>query len=446
MSEEKKQQLAKSMNTFEGMMFVVGVVIGSGVFLKPAIVLRNMGSTGAALAMWIFGGIITIAATLTIAEIAGYITKVGGLYTYLSELYNEVVGFLFGWVGTFINIPGSAAALAIACATFSTFFVPMTGFQQKAFAVSLVVILVIAQVISTRYGVWLQVISTIGKLAPIAIIAIYGLAHGSAHMSFAAVGHMKSAAPGVALLGVLWAYDGWLSVCTLAPDMKRPERDIPKAVIYGIAFVMVVYVAFNAAIFAALPGDVVANSKKIGVDVCIALFGKNGAMFITIGMMLSVFGALNGMVTCGSRYTFAMAERRHLPAAKSLSYIHPKLGTPIPALLFQGVIAILYILTGTFDSITNMIIFALWIFYTMGVAAIFVLRKKVKHNSELYHVPLYPLVPVIGILGGVYLMVATLKDSPSSAIVGLGLTLIGLPVYYYCKHKNKDNEAEPLGM
>ncbi len=442
MSQEQKQQLAKNMNVFEGIMYVIGLVIGSGVFLKPAVVLRNMDSTGAALLMWVSGGLITIAAALTIAEIAGYIPKVGGLYTYLSELYGEKIGFLFGWVGTLINSPGSAAALAIACATFSTFFIPMNSTQQKGLAISLVVILVIAQIISTRYGVWLQTIATIGKLVPIAAIAIFGLLNGTQHITLASVGNIKGAAPGVALLGVLWAYDGWLSCCTLAADMKEPEKNIPKAIVTGILFVMAVYIAFNAAIFYVLPGNVAAISEKIGVDVCIRLFGPGGATFITVGMMLSVFGALNGMLTCGSRYTFAMGLRKHIPAANTLCAVHPKLGTPVNSLIFQGVVAILYILTGTFNSITDLIVFALWIFYTLGVVGVFILRKRMPHNPKLYHVPLFPVVPIIGILGGVYLMVGTLKDSPLSAMLGVGLTLIGLPVYYYCKNKNKTTNVE----
>jgi len=440
MSPKKTLQLKRSMNAFEGMMYVIGLVIGSGVFLKPAVVLRNMNSTGAALLMWIAGGVITTAAALTVAEIAGYIPKVGGLYTYLTELYNEVIGFLFGWVGTFINIPGSAAAVAIACATFATFFIPMTGTQQKILAISLVALLTIAQIISTRYGVWLQVIATIGKLLPIVAISVFGLFHGTTHISMESVGNIKNAAPGIALLGVLWAYDGWLSVCTLADDMKNPEKDLPKAVISGIAFVMIIYVAFNAAIFLVLPGNVAANSSKIGVDVCIQLFGNGGATFITIGMMLSVFGTLNGLVTCGSRYTFAMGERRHLPASKTLCKINPKLGTPVNALILQSVVTILYILTGTFNSITDLIVFALWIFYTLGIIGVFILRKKMTHNPKLYHVPLYPYIPIIGILGGAYLMFATIKDSPVSALLGLGLTLLGLPVYYYCKIRNKKDD------
>ncbi|WML35553.1 amino acid permease [Clostridium sp. OS1-26] len=432
----QKQELQRSMNLFQGMTYVIGLVIGSGIFLKPAIVLKNSGSTGAALLVWIFGGLITIAAALSIAEIAAYIPKLGGLYTYLSELYGDFIGFLFGWVSTFINAPGTIAAAGIACATFATFFIPMTLWQQRIFAISLVIFLVVTQSISTKYGVWLQTLATIGKLTPIIAIIIFGLIHGTAHdISFAAVGNIKSAGTGVALLGVLWAYDGWVTTCTLAADMKNPEKNIPKAVVTGILFVMAVYVIYNVAIFNVLPASSVVASEKIGVDVCRALFGSGGAAFITGGMMISVFGTVNGMLTCGSRYTFAMGERKHLPKCDVLCAIHPKLGTPINSLIFQAVVALIYILTGTFNSITDLIVFVLWIFFILGVVGVFILRKKVTHNPKLYHVPLFPITPIIGVIGGVYLLYATFKDSVSSALMGLAITLVGVPVYIYCKKK-----------
>lgn len=439
MAQANNQHLKKTMNAFQGVMYVIGLVIGSGVFLKPSVVLRNSDSTGMALSLWIFGGIITIAAALTVAELAAYIPKLGGLYTYLVELYGEKVGFLFGWVSALINAPGTCGAVSIACATFATFFLPMTATQQKIFAISLVIILIIAQIISTKYGVWLQTLATIGKLVPIGAIIVFGIINGTAHeINFASVGQIKGASTAAALLGVLWAYDGWVTTCTLAADMKNPERDIPKAVVIGILVVMGIYVAFNAAIFNTLPAAEVANSQKIGVDVCSKLFGPAGAAFITAGMMISVFGTLNGMLTCGARYTLAMGERGHLPAANVLGALHPKLGTPINALIFQGAVSIIYILTGTFNSITDLIVFVLWIFFNFGIGGVFILRKRVIHNPKLYHVPLFPILPLVGFGGGCYLIFATFKDSPKSALLGLGITLLGLPVYYYCKRKNNN--------
>ncbi|QAT39209.1 amino acid permease [Clostridium sp. JN-9] len=432
--------LKRNIKLFEAILFVVGFVIGSGIFLKPSVVLKNTGSTGGALAIWIIGGIITICSALTISEIAAYIPKLGGLYTYLSELYGEVFGFLYGWVEAIIASPGGSAAMAIAFATFATFFVPLTPSQQRALAIIMIILIVTAQIISTKFGIWLQSISTIGKLVPIAAIIIFGLINGTAHdISFASIGVTKGSGIGVALLGVLWSYDGWINTCTLGAEVEKPEKNLPIAIVSGVLFVMVVYALFNIAIFNVLPAAKVMSADKIGVDVSVKLFGSGAAAFITAGMMISIFGALNAQMTCGTRVALAMGQKKELPAGKVLGAINPKLRTPMNALIFQGVLAILFILSGTFNSLTDLTIFVIWIFFTLGVFGIFILRKKYPRKPGLYKVPLYPIVPVIGIIGGLYLMYSTIKDSFGGAMLGLGLTAIGLPVYYYCKKKKRLN-------
>lgn len=443
MSEQT--QLKRNIKLFEGIIFVIGFVIGSGIFMKPAVVLKNTGSPGGALTIWIVGGLITICSTLSISEIAAYIPKLGGLYTYLSEIYGEVVGFLYGWVEAIISSPGGSAAMAIAVATFATYFIPMNGIQQKALAVGLIVFILIVNAIATKWGVWLQTIATVVKLIPIAAIIIFGLANGTSHdISFANVGGTQGAGIGVALLGVLWAYDGWINTCTLGSEMENPEKNLPKSIITGVLVVIVVYALFNTAIFKVLPAAQIMSSDKVGVDVSVKLFGNGATAFITAGMMVSVFGALNAQMVCGTRIALAMGQKRELPAGKVLGAIHPKLRTPINALIFEGVITIIFVLSGSFNSLTDLTIFAIWIFFTLGVFGLFVLRKRFTRNPKLYHVPLYPVIPAIGIIGGCYLMFATIRDSFPSAMFGIGLTLIGLPIYYYCKKKKTDRNTKKI--
>lgn len=441
--------LKKNIRLVEGIVFVIGFVIGSGVFLKPSVVLKNMGSPGAALLVWIIGGLITICAALTIAELAANIPKVGGLYAYLTEIYGEKVGFLYGWVEAIIASPGSAGAIAIAFAMFSTFFVPMSEGQQKGLAILMIFLIITAQIISTRFGVWLQIISTIGKLIPIAAIIMFGMVNGTAHdFSFVSDNITKGAGAGTALLGVLWAYDGWISSCTLGSEMKKPEKDLPFAIIFGVLFVMAVYVLFNLAIFNVLPAAAVVAAESVGVDVSVILFGTWGTAFITAGMLVSVFGTLNAQIACGARVSYAMGTQKQLPGSKALATINPKLSTPVNALIFQGALSILFILTGTFNSITNLVIFVLWIFFTLGIGGVFILRRKVNRDETLYKVPFYPVTPLLGIAGGVYLMYATIKGSFLSAMFGISITLAGLIVYHYCNNKSdpdckiaKKNEA-----
>ena len=435
-----EQKLKRNIRMFEAMIFVIGFVIGSGIFLKPSIVLRCMGSSGSAILIWIIGGIITLCASLTICEIAAYIPKLGGLYTYLCELYGGAVGYLYGWVEGIIASPGGSAAMAIAIATFSTYFVPMSPVQQKLFAILIVLVIVAAQIISTKFSVYLQTAATIGKMIPIAAIIIWGLMHGTAHsINFVPVGTSVAGAGsgiGIALLGVLWSYDGWINTCTLGDEIENSPKNLPRAIIGGLLFVICVYIAFNIAVFNTIPADQVMTSEKIGVDVSVKLFGEGGTAFITAGMIISIFGALNAQMICGTRIALAMGQKKVLLGSAALGAIHPKLKTPINSLILETVLCVIYILSGSFDSLTNLTIFAIWIFFTIGIFGIFRLREKFPRDANLYHVPLYPLTPILGIAGGVYLMFSTVKDSFWGAMLGIGLTLVGLPIYYYCKRKS----------
>ena len=434
-------KLKRNLSLWDGIIFVVSLVIGSGIFLKPQAVLANSGSPGASLLVWVVGGLITICCGLTIAEVASHIPRLGGLFTYLTELYGKVVGFLYGWVEAVISSPGACGAMAIAVATFASFFVPMNGTQQKIFAVLLIVAIVAVNAIATKAGVWLQNIATVLKLIPIVAIIVWGLIRGNlGQMNFDNVGGAE-ASFGVAMLGVLWAYDGWVNACTLGDEIEKPERNLPRAIIIGITFVIAVSVLFNLAVFAAVPLTQVATSTAVGTDVARALFGNWGGAFITAGMMISVFGALNSQMMSGARISLAVGQRRELPGGKVLGAIHPKLKTPLNSLVFEGLISIAFVLVGTFNFLSDLVIFVVWIFFTLGVFGVFILRRRVPHNPQLYHVPLFPVVPILGLIGGAYLMVATILESFTGAMIGIGLTVLGLPFYYWAQHNHRKEQA-----
>ena len=428
-------QLKRNITQLDGTIFVISLMIGSGIFLKPQAVLASSGSSGMALLMWILGGAITICCGLTIAEIAASIPKLGGLYAYLGELYGTTVGFLYGWVEAIIASPASCGAMAIAVATFASFFVPMNGWQQKMFAVLMIVVIVVVNAIATKAGVWLQNVATLLKLAPIVAIIGLGLVQGTfGQMNFVNVGSTQISV-GVALLGVLWAYDGWINTATLGAEMTTPEKNLPRAIVTGIAVVIVVYVLFNLAVFAVLPLDQVATSDAVGRDVSVALFGRWGGTFITAGMLVSVFGALNSQMMSGTRVSLAVGQRRELPGWRVLGAIHPRFQTPINSLLVQGLISIVFVVFGSFNSLSDLVIFVIWIFFTLGVFGVFILRRRTDRVTGRYRVPLYPVVPLLGIAGGLFLIVATITEAPQKALLGIGLTLLGLPFYYWSKHR-----------
>lgn len=431
------KSLKKSITFTQAMAIVVGMIIGSGIFLKPGIVLQSAGSPFMSILAWVAGGIITLASALTIAEIASAIPKTGGLYTYLGELYGDVFGFLLGWVQTIISYPASVAALAIAFATYSNFFIPMNDIQQKLLAISALAFIMLMNIIATKFGGIIQTIATVGKLIPIvAIIAIGLFSNASSEGVTNANTIANGTGFGAAILGTLWAYDGWISVTNMAEELKNPTKDLPKVISIGVIFVILVYVLFNVAIFKVLPMENILSSKTPAADAAVSLFGNSGGAFITAGIMVSVFGALNGYLMTGARIPMAMAEKGQLPFSNVFRVIHPKFSTPANSLIMQSLLAVVYIFSGTFNTLTDLLVFVLWIFFVMGVFGVFILRKKHPKNSGSYKVPLYPITPIIGIIGGLYILISTIIDSPVNSFVGIGITLIGLPVYFYLKKKN----------
>jgi len=432
----QKSSLQKSITFVEALAIVVGMIIGSGIFLKPSIVLSNAGTPTMSILAWVVGGIITLASALSVAEIAAAIPKSGGLYTYLGELYGGVYGYLLGWVQAVISYPASVAALAIAFATYSGFFLPMNGFQQKLLAVAILAFILVMNAISTKYGGVIQTLATIGKLIPVVGIVAFGLVSDLAPGFSSIHSTVSGAGFGVAILGTLWAYDGWIGVTNMAGEMKNPAKTLPKVISIGVIFVILVYVLFNIAIFQVLPYEAIIASKTPGADAAEALFGNGGAAFITAGIIISVLGALNGYLMTAARVPQAMGEKGQIPFSHSLRKVHPKFRTPANALIFQSVLAVVYIFSGTFDTLTDLLVFVLWIFFTMGVFGVFILRKRIPAEKGRYRVPLYPITPIIGVVGGLYILGSTIINDPVRSLIGIGITLIGLPIYYYMDKKN----------
>ncbi len=432
-----QQNLKKSVTFIQAIAIVIGMIIGAGIFLKPSIVFYNAGSPIPGLLAWVLGGLITLASALTIAEIAAAIPKTGGLYVYLEELYGEIWGFLLGWVQTVISFPAAIAALAIAFSTNAAFFFPMEVWEQKLLAVGVLAFVVLMNVLATKYGGFIQTVSTVAKLIPIFILIVFGLLNGEAHdfSTPTTAEAVEGVGFGAAILGTLWAYDGWISVTNMAGELKNPAKEMPRAIILGVTAVMAVYLLINIALLNIIPFEVITASETPVSDAAVALFGDGGAAFITAGILISVFGALNGYTMTGARVPFSMGQRRELPGSTVLMQLHRRFDTPANALILEGALAAIYIFTGSFNTLTDMLVFVLWIFFVIGVFGIFLLRKRRPVNNTGYKVPLYPLSPIIGILGGLYILGCTIISQPLYSGVGILITVAGLPVYFYTKRK-----------
>ncbi|KRU27511.1 amino acid permease [Clostridium sporogenes] len=434
MKDAKEENLQKNLGLFDA----IAIVIGSGIFFKPAIVFKNAGSPILGILAWLAGGVITIASGLTVAEIAAAILKTGGIFVYIKELYGEKFAFLLGWVQSIVYIPGSAAALSIILSIQITSFIPLTAIEQKVLAIAFIIFIMILNIISTKLVSKMQGVISIAKLIPIIAIIALGFIKGTAKGDILNISSSSTVSGfGAALLGTLWAYDGWISVGNMAGELKNPKKDLPRSIIIGLGTTIVVYVLINLALINIMPMGAIITSEKPASDAAVVLLGSTGAKIISAGILISIFGALNGYLMTGVRIPLAMSQDRSIPFSKYFSKVHEKSGTPVNAFIFETVLACLYVLSGSFNVLTDLVMFVLWIFFTMAVTGIFVLRTKFKHLDRPYKVPLYPLVPLIGIIGSGYIIISTLITNTFYALCGIGITLLGLPVYSYIKKQNK---------
>ena len=435
------QGLKKSIKLFQSVLIVVGIVIGSGVFFKPSSVFHDAGAPGLGILAWVVGGVITIAGALSIAEVGSAIPKVGGLVTYLKELYGEKYGFLLGWVQVLIYNPGLDAALAVIFATQCTSFIDISPTGQKILAVVFLILLTTINLVSTKFATKFAGVATLAKLIPIGLIIFAGFAMGKVHAFTPMIAKASTVSGfGAAVLGVLFAYEGWVSIANLAEEMDNPVKDLPKAIIIGLSIITVVYLGINLAIINTMPISAVIASNKPASDAAVILFGNTGASIIAIGILISIVGCLSPFIMAGARIPYVMAKDKLFPCEKVFSKLTSS-GLPGNAMIFETVLACIYALTGSFETLSNLAIFVIWLFFILGIAGVFVLRKNHKEliTEKSYKVPLYPIIPIVGIVGALYVVISTLLTSTTFALYGIGVTALGLPVYFFLKKRNANN-------
>lgn len=430
---EKQNVIQKNIGFFPALALVMGTVIGSGVFFKVSNITEVTGTPGMTLLVWLLGGIITICAGLTVAELAAAIPRNGGLTTYIEYTYGKFSGFLAGWAQSFIYFPAMIAAQAIVFSEQVLNLLHLKDGWLVPIAFIAVASIYMINIIGSKAGGILQSVTLIVKLIPIIVIIIFGLMNtGNVEVSLAPntgdTGINFFTAIGAGLLATMFAYDGWIHVGNIAGEMKNPKRDLPLAIVLGLGLVTVIYLLINATFLYTLPIDELKGNLSAATDASEILLGAMGGKLVTIGILISVYGALNGYTMTGMRLPYAMAEKNVLPFKESFMKV-TNAGIPWFSGLVQVIIGAVMITLGAFDSITNMLVFVIWAFYVMAFYAVFVLRKRERELERPYKVPLYPVIPAIAIIAGVFVMINTLFTQPVLAIVGIIITLLGIPIY-----------------
>ncbi|MEG1483641.1 APC family permease [Clostridium sp.] len=434
--------LQKNIGLLAAFSTVVGVVIGSGVFFKPqAVYTATNGAPGLGIIAWILGGIITIAGGLTATEVSAAIPKTGGMMIYIEEIYGKRYGFLTGWMQTVLFFPGTIAACAVIFAQQASELLGYSSGNMKVvlpIALGIILLTALLNTIGSSFGGYIQTVATLGKLVPLVLIIVFGFIKGSSTSIFdPMVGPGVNAVTtlGQVLIATLFAYDGWINVGAIAGEMKNPGKDLPKAIVGGLSLVMAVYIAINVAYLWIAPASELASVTSPASLVATKIFGPIGGKLISIGILISVFGTLNGYLLTGPRIPYALSKERLIPGSKILSKVN-KGSSPYNAIWLVSILACIYALTGQFNLLSDLTIFAIWVFYVLTFIGVIILRKSKPNLARPYKVPGYPVIPIIAILGGVFVVINQLITSPLISLGGIIITIIGLPIYEYMSKQN----------
>jgi APA family basic amino acid/polyamine antiporter len=445
MNSSSRPELARDLGVSQAVAVVVGTVIGSGIFLVPTEMMQAVGSAKVVYIVWLVGGLLSFFGALTYAELGAMKPQASGEYVYMRDAYGPLAGFLASWTWFLIAKPASIATLttgivrvlgtfrAFAFLSDNAIHTPFTINYGQLLAIAATLLITFLNYMGIKKAGEFQLIFTLLKVLIILAIVAAGFSYsGGTWANFA--GSYAGAKGGIAgfmaaLVAALWAYDGWNDLNMVAGEIRNPERDIPIALIAGVAIVGTLYVLVNAAVQYVLPASAVGASQRPASDAMALVLGPIGAGIVSAGMALSMFVALNGTIMSGARLPFTMSRDGYFFSA--LGEVHPRFRTPAAALLVQaGLSIILLLLGGSFRQFFSLAIFSEWLFYMLTASTIFVFRRRDPDAPRPYRVWGYPVVPLLFVLASGVLLYYTFADNLRNSVLGCLVILAGVPVFY----------------
>jgi basic amino acid/polyamine antiporter, APA family len=456
---EQEPSLLQKMGLFDATFLVIGSVVGSGIFMTSGIILGYLPSPGWLLIVWAAGGLITLCGALSFAELGAMFPRAGGQYVYIREAYGPWAGFLFGWGFFWFIMCGGIATLAVGFSEFAGYFVPSLSNQAvilkatlfglpytlsagQLLAAGAIIFLTAVNYVGVKTGVVVQNIFTFLRLGSVAAIAIFGLTLGK-RAGITSFGQLFSgggvlgpgvfSAFGLALIAVLWTYDGWYSVNCTAEEIKNPERNVPLSLLLGTLSVTAIYLVVNVVYVLALPVEKMKGVVRVGELASSQLFGPVATSAIAAAIMVSIFGCLSATILFGPRVYMAMAKDRAF--FRSMAYVHPRFRVPSKALIGQAVWSCLLCLSGKYQALYEYVVFALVIFFAATGFAVIVLRRTRPDLARPYRVWGYPVVPILFVLINLAIFGNTVAAQPLKSLVGMAILLIGIPAYIHWQKK-----------
>jgi basic amino acid/polyamine antiporter, APA family len=486
-ASKPRAELVRSIGFFSMILLVVGGVIGSGIFRKPGVMMNELGSPMLLLGVWVLAGAINYLGILSNAEVSGMIPETGGQYVYFERMYGPFVAFLYGWAAFVVIQTGSISALAYVFAEHAadgfiplphvseslaawSFHLPFVGdvrpfheFGVKALASSVIIFLTVLNYLGAKFGTWTQNAFAIAKLAGMALLVVIVFLPGSGGSvqnitTPSATIHKEGIALVIAIVaamqGAFWAFDGCVKATFVAGETHDPQRTIPRASWIGMLIVTAIYLIMSAAYCWVLPADVMAQSKLVAAD-AVEQAVPGARKWISLLVMTSTFGVTNAVILTSSRVYYSMALRSTFPA--SLGRVHPRFRTPSVALLVQGIWAVVLVFSGTFDMLTDTLVFVAWIFYALGAYGVIVLRKKEPNTPRTFKVPGYPIVPWLFVIFAAAFLIITVyndvtaytaaikagKPALINSAFGAVLVLIGTPIFFLCRKRQPREISDP---
>jgi APA family basic amino acid/polyamine antiporter len=475
-------QLQKTIGLWSATTIVIGSVIGSSIFMKPATMAGQLGSPYLLIVVWIVAGIVSMFGAMAFAELGTMFPETGGQYVYLRKAYGDFIAYLYGWGSIAVINTAAIAAIAFVCAEYAGNFIhlprfsgatehsisihipmigdilPLQNFGVKMLTIAIIIFLTAANYISVRSGNAIQFIATILKALAL-IILVFGIlfsGKGSTQnfftnsTSFHLTGWSLFAAFMAATTGAFAAYDGWNNLNMVAGEIKDPSKNITKSLLVGLFACIIIYVLVSLAYMYVLPIDEMAKSPLVASDATAKVMGAAGGRVIAILIVVSTFGATSVNLLSNARVVFAMSEAKSF--FQIAGKVHSRFHTPGNSVLILGTWSCLFVISGSFDILADMFIFMSWVFYGLVVAGVFILRKKMPQAERPYRVKGYPVVPAIFILFTCFYLGTTIYNDISNyasgkapfinSVFGMLLTAIGIPLYFYFKRKSKSNDDD----
>jgi len=429
--------LVRRLGLLSSIGLVIGITIGGGIFRTPAGIATRVPEPMFMLGVWVLGGIIVLCGALAFAELSASMPETGGMYVYLREGWGRPYAFLYGWAQLVLI---RAAALGGISSVFGEYFMRVFGLDPVAhpawadyLAAGAIIFAGATNIVGVRLGALFAGLSTITKFGALALLVIASFLWGGAaggtmtHLASTGAG-VEAGVFGLALISVMWAYDGFADLTFASGEVTDPQRNLPRAIIIGTVMIIAIYLLANAAYLYVSPIEQMAQSQLIAADTMGAIFGQAGVSFIAIVVMISTFGSLMGSMLASPRIFFAMADDKMLfgPIAK----VHPTWQTPYVAIGLASLLGVAMVMTQTFEQLTDTFVLAMWPFYALSVAAIYTLRRSQPNLHRPYKVVGYPYVPAVFIAAALYLVINALLSDPLWTSITFGVVLLGLPVYY----------------